>query len=144
MIKELSFRLLGSPEVDVLWGYACPSVRTSICTVFLGICSLVFSEILHSDRNLETEKKWKKWIFQKNYFYLEMGKKGPKRAQSGVLLGFPKYLLLFFARRNLKWKTLKFAFYPCKPHIWENSVSQAEKLSSNQIVEFLDHQNLWK
>ena len=104
-----------------------------------------FSEILDSDRNPEIEKKWKKWPFQKKSFYLEMGKKGPKWAESRVLLSLPKVLLLIFGRRNLtKMKEINIFFFPCKSHIWGNSGSPAKKLLSNQIAESFDHQYLGK
>ena len=142
----VSFWFLGSPAGEIPWVFACSSVRTSVGSVFLGICSLFFfSEILDSDRNPEIEKKWKKWPFQKKSFYLEMGKKGPKWAESRVLLSLPKVLLLIFGRRNLtKMKEINIFFFQCKSHIWGNSGSPAKKLLSNQIAESFDHQYLGK
>ena len=74
-----------------------------------------------------------------------MGKKGPKWAESRVLLSLPKVLLLIFGRRNLtKMKEINIFFFPCKSHIWGNSGSPAKKLLSNQIAESFDHQYLGK
>ena len=74
-----------------------------------------------------------------------MGKKGPKWAESRVLLSLPKVLLLIFGRRNLtKMKEINIFFFPCKSHIWGNSGSLAKKLLSNQIAESFDHQYLGK
>ena len=36
------------------------------------------SELLHNNKDLETEKKWQEWVFQKNSFLFRICKKGPK------------------------------------------------------------------
>ena len=51
-----------------------PSVRLYI---LLGICLLVCSEILHSNRNIEKEKG-DQWIFHKNSCLPENEQKQPK------------------------------------------------------------------
>ena len=46
--------------------------------VFLGICPLVYSEILHSDRNIETENSDRSGFFRKNLVCPKLGKKDLK------------------------------------------------------------------
>ena len=77
-----------------------PSVRLYIYIQFLLQSSLfVFSKIMLSDRNLETEKKTSGFS-RKILFALKWAKK----AHNGVFLRFHKVLSLFFAESNLKKK----------------------------------------
>ena len=46
------------------------------------------------------------------------------RAQNGFFLSFHKILSLIVAGSNLKWKTLQFSVFLCKPNILENSASE--------------------
>ena len=77
------------------------SVCQSVCwslplePVRLKVCILVFSEVLHSDRNLETGKS------DGSGFSREILVKWAKRTQSGVF-NFHIPLVLRFAGRNLK------------------------------------------
>ena len=73
---------------------------------------LFFSEILQSDKNVET-KKWLKWLFLKNSCFPWNRPKGCKMD--------PKTLSLLFAGNNLKWKSLQCSGFLRKP--WKNSAS---------------------
>ena len=78
-------------------------VRPSICTyvVFVGMWSLVFLWISHSNREVDIEKsdKWKNI--------------------SGKILQFLWSFVVTFAGSNLKWKKLTvFCFPLCQSHIW--------------------------
>ena len=89
----------------------------SVClTNFLGICSLVFFEILNTSRNLEREKSDTSWFSRKFLVCPKIWKKSPKWS----FLTFHNFLALLFGWSNLKWKTLQFSVFLYRPPIWEN------------------------
>ena len=96
----------------------------------LRICSLVFSEILHRNRNLEI-KKMTSAFFRKCVFAQKLAKK----AQNQVFLTCHKILSSFFAEKNVNWKSSKFSVFLYKPHIWENPCSQV--IAQNAIVQLV-------
>lgn len=74
-----------------------PSVRLYVCMFVTRACLLgFFSEILHNDRKLETEKSNRSGVL-----YLPWTK-GPKISPNKVFLNFQKSLLVISAGRNLK------------------------------------------
>ena len=65
------------------------SVRPSVCLqqTFVAICSSAFTKILHSNRNLETERSDES-VFSRTIFVLNLA----KRVQNVVFLSFYKIL----------------------------------------------------
>lgn len=63
------------PGCEVLWIFPCVGVH-----LFIYICNWLYSEseLLHNNKDLETEKKWQEWVFQKKSFLFRICKKGPK------------------------------------------------------------------
>ena len=83
----------------IQWIQACPM------SVLLHVGSTSVTSFFQN-KNLVTEKTpFLKWV---------------KGTQNGVFRSFCKILSLLFAGRNLKWKTLHFSLFLCKPHIWQN------------------------
>lgn len=109
----------------------------SLQPVFLRLCSLFFSKILHSFRNRET-KKWEKWSFQKNSWLPWNRPKRPRMTQEFSILVV-----------TLCWKPPKKEFLIFS--FTGNSISEKillQKLKTkmllfNVITEFFDHQYLW-
>ena len=104
----------------------------SLQPVFLRLCSLFFSKILHSFRNRET-KKWEKWSFQKNSWLPWNRPKRPRMTQEFSILVV-----------TLCWKPPKKEFlifsFTGKLHIWENSASKVK--NKNAVVQ-CDYRILW-
>ena len=124
-------------------------VRPSVCLqqTFVAICSSAFTKILHSNRNLETERSDES-VFSRTIFVLNLA----KRAQNVVFLSFYKILWLLFPGNNLKWKTLKICFpvqtlYLTK--FWGTSLGPNALFQSNYRCLWLSvspegmHQFLW-
>lgn len=98
-----------------------PSASTSV--TILGIRSLFFSEILHSNRNFEKEKKVIKVGFQENFSFALKWQKGFKMGtKMEGFFTFHNFFSLQFSGSNLKHCTFLFS---CANHfIWKNSGSQ--------------------
>ena len=72
-----------------------PPIRPSICmslTIFVDVCPLVFSKILHSNRNLEREKSGRSWLSKKFLLSLKWTNRVPNRVL--LSLKFCRYFLL--------------------------------------------------
>lgn len=101
-------------------------VRPSICTyvVFVGMWSLVFLWISHSNREVDIEKsdKWKNI--------------------SGKILQFLWSFVVTFAGSNLNQKILKFSVPLCKSHIWEKFCLTNSALQ-DFLIKNISGRNAW-
>ena len=93
----------GLPAGEFVWIHASLSVRTYVCNErsFLRICTLVFSEILHNNRKLETGRSGRSEFSRKILVFPKMA----ERAQNGTAFTCHK-IFVIFAGSNLKWKAL--------------------------------------
>ena len=101
------------------------SVRPSVLLSrhFLGIVSLVFSEIWHGGRDLYEVVCDRTGFPRKISLCPKIGKKCPKWAKNSVFSIYSKIWLLIFTEFDLKWKFILFAESLHKSHIWENFCS---------------------
>ena len=97
------------------------SVRKSVTNFSQNL--LFFPKILHSNRNLETEKVMEADFPGFSFDYPKIDKKGPKMTQNGVKV----------TRRNLIWKAFQCIVFLCKTHIWKSFNSQV--LGQNAYVQ---------
>lgn len=81
--------------------YICASVSTYVI-IFSQDLFIIFSEILHSDRKLETAKSDRSKFSKKSFICLKVDNKDPKFAQDRVFLIFEIFLSLHIARSSLK------------------------------------------
>ena len=111
-----------------------PSVWTSVTNFSWNL--FFFSDILHSNRNLETEKRIRSGFSRKKFLWSKIGKKDSKWVQNGVnqlkgpqtglqwsFYDFSKKFSESFRWRNQKWKILKLSVFLCKHHIWVGKFS---------------------
>ena len=103
--SSVSYFVFEPLDGKVLWIHAWPCVlpdirwsdRLCVCTSAANYCrslSVIFSEILHSNKILET-KKWEKRVLQKNLASLKLGKKCHKWTYFGVFWVFIKFCHYF-------------------------------------------------
>lgn len=77
--------------------HACPSISMyiGVCKELLNLVMSFFSEVLHSDGNLEAEKSHKNRFSRKIIVFLKVGEKFPKWTQNRVFIKFCHYFLQY-------------------------------------------------
>ena len=102
---------------EVLWSHACLSVRLSV-TSFSWNWLINFSEMLHNNKNRETEKIGR-WNFFKKF--LVCPKISSKRVQNRDFLSFLEFFFFFFffVGNMLNSKIFQFFIFLFKLHIWK-------------------------
>ena len=89
---------------------------------FLGVVSLVFSQIWHGARN-SYKVVHNRAFREKKIFCPKIGKKGPKWAKTRVFSIYWKIWSLIFTEFDLEWKFILLAAFLHKSHTWENFCS---------------------